>query len=148
MPRGVVHRVERTSNTPTWTGAQLPQVAIAMTSDVRLMAGRRYRLRWRDIVEQAVLTPGHYARMFFQVSRDGGGSWTNVARAWNFGTGVGGTWNFLVDSSASYKPASDEDVRFRVSAGAVGGTSFNVFFGANDSDAVAFLEIEDQGGEF
>jgi len=94
------------------------------------------------------LTPGHYSRMIFQISRDGGGSWTNVARAWNFGTGAGGTWNFLVDSSASYKPASDEDVRFRVSAGAIGGTSFNVFFGANDSDAVAFLEIEDQGGEF
>src|SRR5690606_22346139 len=132
MPRGVVHRVERTSATPTWTGAQLPQVPITTTSDVHLMAGRRYRLHWRDIVQQAVITPGHYSRMIFQISRDGGGSWTNVARAWNFGTGAAGTWNFLVDSSASYKPATDEDVRFRVLATTVGGNSFNVFFSAND----------------
>jgi len=30
----------------------------------------------------------------------------------------------------------------------VGGTAFTVVFSSNDSDAVAFLEIEDQGGEF
>src|SRR5690606_1196549 len=84
MPRGVIHRVERTSPTPTWTGAQLPQVAIAMTGDVHLMAGRRYRLHWRDTVEQGILTAGHHIRMIFQISKNGGSSWTNVARAWNF----------------------------------------------------------------
>src|SRR5690606_16387751 len=81
MPRGVVHRVERTSPTATWNGTQLPQVAITMTSDVHLKAGRRYRLHWRDIVEQSVVTTSHHARIFFQVSKDGGSSWTNVARA-------------------------------------------------------------------
>jgi hypothetical protein len=148
MPRGVVHRVERTSPTTTWNGTQLPQVAITMTSDVHLMAGRRYRLHWRDLVEQGILTAGHYARMIFQISRDGGSSWENVARAWNFRTGATGVWNYLADSSASYKPASDEDVRFRVVATTVGGSSFTLLFSSNDSDAVAFLEIEDQGGEF
>src|SRR5690606_12013734 len=98
--------------------------------------------------EQSVVTAGHHARILFQVSRDGGSSWTNVARAWNFRTGATGVWNFLADSSASYKPATDEDVRFRVLATAAVGSGFTVFFSSNNDDAVAFLEIEDQGGEF
>src|SRR5690606_2445126 len=84
MPRGVVHRVERPSSTATWNGNQLPQVVIAMTSDVHLMAGRRYQLHWRDLVEQGILTTSHYPRAIFQVSKNGGSSWTDVARAWEF----------------------------------------------------------------
>jgi len=147
MPRGVVHRVERPSSTATWNGTQLPQVAITMTSDVHLMAGRRYRLHWRDIVEQGILNPSHFPRMIFQVSKNGGSSWTDVARAWEFRAGATGVWRNLVDGSASYKPETDEDVRFRVLATAAAGNAFDVSFRAAVG-AVAFLEIEDQGGEF
>src|SRR5690606_14706572 len=147
MPRGVVHRVERPSSSATWSGTQLPQVAITMTSDVHLMAGRRYRLHWRDIVEQGILNPSHFPRMIFQVSKNGGSSWTDVARAWEFRAGATGVWRNLVDGSASYKPESDEYVRFRVLATTAAGNSFDVSFRAAVG-AVAFLEIEDQGGEF
>lgn len=149
MPRGVVHRVERPSSTATWNGNQLPQVAITMTSDVHLMAGRRYRLHWHDLVEQGIVTTSHYPRMIFQVSKNGGSSWTDVARAWEFRAGAAGVWRSLLDSSVSYKPASDEDVRFRVLATAAGGSGFNVSFrSSGDDGVVAFLEVEDQGGEF
>src|SRR5690606_29932346 len=126
-----------------------PQVAITVISDVHLMAGRRYRLHWRDTLGLGSLHASHFPRMICQLSRDGGGSWTNVARAYNLRAGATGVWNFLVDSSASYKPASDEDARFRVQViPAAGTTAYNVTFSSNDSDAVAFLEVEDQGGEF
>src|SRR5690606_32123550 len=136
MPRGVIHRVERTSPTPTWTGAQLPQVAIAMTSAVHLMAGRRYRLHWRDTVEQGLSTAGYHYRVTFRKPRNGGSPWPHVARQWNRSAGAAGVWSYRVDRSASYNPPCDEHARFRVRVAAVGGTAFNVVFSSNDSDAV------------
>src|SRR5690606_13984120 len=107
------------------------------------------RLHWRDILDLAILTASHFPRMIFQISKNGGSSWTDIARAYNFRAGATGVWNFLIDSSASYKPESDEDARFRVQVvPAAGTTAYTVTFSSNASDAVAFLEIEDQGGEF